>query len=121
VDWLGLVEELCERVLAAEKAGLPAIHLRELSRPDPGDVLEVDGIPLLARHPVIMFGDGGDAKSLTALYLAGRLAERGNRVLYADWEFAGVHQDEWLALLHECPGVRRTCGARSTSTRLWRS
>jgi hypothetical protein len=89
VDWLGLLEEFAQRVLAAERAGGPAVSLRELPRPTRDETLEVEGLPLLPRHPVILFGDGGAAKSYIALYLAGRLAERDHRVGLFNWELAG--------------------------------
>lgn len=68
IDWLALVEDLCQRRLAAERTGKPAVMLRDLPRPEPGEDLEVDGIRLLRRHPLVLFGDGGDAKSYLALY-----------------------------------------------------
>ena len=93
IDWDRLLEEFCQRVLMAEREGRPAVLLREFPRPV-DDHLDVEGIRLHRRHPAILFGDGGTAKSYTALYLAGRLDQRGVRVLYADWEFAGEdHRD----------------------------
>jgi hypothetical protein len=96
MDWSGLLEELCQYVIVAERTGQPAILLRDVPRPDvDDDDLEVDaGIRLLRRHPVTLFGDGGDAKSYIGLYWSTRLAEAGLRVGYADWEFAGEdHRD----------------------------
>ena len=91
---MGLLEEFAQRVLAAERAGSPAVLLAEIDRPAPDQALDVDGFPLLRRHPSILFGDGGTAKSYLALYLAGVLAERGLRVAYIDWELAGEdHRD----------------------------
>lgn len=49
-------------------------------------IVSVTGFMLPFAHPSILFGDGGAAKSLLALYLAGRMAEQGHRVLLADWE-----------------------------------
>jgi hypothetical protein len=41
-----------------------------------------------------LFGDGGTAKSYTALYFIGRLAQRGIPVAYFDWELAAdEHRD----------------------------
>ena len=107
LDWERLLEEFCQRVLTAEREGKPATLLREFPRPV-DDHLDVDGIRLHRRHPVIVFGDGGTAKSYTGLYLAGRLDQRGVRVLYADWEFAGEdHRDRLERLFgSEMPGVR---------------
>jgi len=89
LDWTGLLEEFAQRVLAAERDGQPAVLLSDLPRPAPDEALEVDGLPLLARHPIILFGDGGTAKSYLGLYIAGTLAQRGLRVGFFDWELAG--------------------------------
>lgn len=94
LDWVGYLEELCQRVLAAERKGQPAVDLRDLERPNPDDALRVDGLSLPRRHPTIIFGDGGAAKSYTALYLAGCLAGQGLAVALFDWELAGEdHRD----------------------------
>lgn len=108
LDWAALLDELTIRVLAAERTGQPAVSLRDLPRPEPDDTLEVDGLPLLARHPVILFGDGGAAKSYLALFAAGRLAERGLRVGLFDWELAGEdHRDRVERLFGpDMPDVR---------------
>jgi hypothetical protein len=94
LDWTGLVEDLCQRVLAAERNGRPAIRLRDLPRPAADDDLDVGGLRLLRRHPVCIFGDGGALKSYLGLWYGAQLARRGLRVLYADWEFSGEdHRD----------------------------
>ena len=94
LDWFGLLEDLCQRVFEAERTGDPAVDLRELPRPEPGDEIRVEGIPLPRRHPTILFGDGGAAKSYMSLYLAGQLAVRGMRIALFDWELAGEdHRD----------------------------
>ena len=94
LDWIGLLEELCQRVITAEKAGRPAVVLRDVERAATDEDMTVDGVPLLRRHPVTLFGAGGDLKSLIALYWSTRLAAAGLRILYADWEFAAQdHRD----------------------------
>ena len=94
IDWVGLLEEFVQRVLAVERTGQPAILLRDVPRPKPDDTIEVAGLPLLRRHPAVWFGDGGAAKSYLALYVAGKLAQQGLRVLLADWELAAEdHRD----------------------------
>lgn len=94
LDWFGLVEDLCQRVLAAERNGRPAMMLRDLPRPSADEDLDVGGLRLLRRHPVCIFGDGGALKSYLGLWVGAELARRGLRVLYADWEFAGEdHRD----------------------------
>lgn len=88
-DWRGAVEEFCQRVLAAEREGEPEILLTEAPLPQSERLLYVDGFPLLEKHPLILFGDGGTGKSLLALYFAGCLAHRGHRVGLFDWELDG--------------------------------
>ncbi len=102
VDWTGLLEELAQQVLEAERRGQPAVDLRTLPRPAPDDALEVDGLTLPRRHASIIFGDGGAAKSYMALFFLGRLAERGLRTALFDWELAGEdHRDRLERLFGE--------------------
>jgi hypothetical protein len=89
IDWMGVVEEFCQRVIAFDRDGADAPTLSSIICPERGDSWTVDGMTLLDRHPAILFGDGGQGKSLVALYLAGRLAQRGVTILYCDWEFDG--------------------------------
>ncbi len=97
-DWFALLEEFCQRVFEAERAGEPAVDLRTLPRPDPDEIL-VEGLVFPKRHPSIIFGDGGSAKSLTALFLAGRLAQGGMVVALFDWELCGEDHRERLERL----------------------
>jgi hypothetical protein len=108
IDFAGLLEELALRVIAAEREGEPLIVLRELPRPKPDEVRVIDGLPLLARHPVILFGDGGAAKSYLALYLAGRLEQQGCRTAIYDWELSGEdHRDRLERIFGpDMPAVR---------------
>jgi len=69
LDWPGLVEEFCRRILRADRNGQPAVDVREFTRPTADDDIEVGGFYLPRRHPTIVFGDGGASKSYTALYL----------------------------------------------------
>lgn len=88
LDWAGLVEEFCQRVLQADRAGQPAVLL---GKPDPSyredSMIDVDGLVLPRYHPSILFGDGGTCKSYIALRVLSKLAEREIPVLYLDWEF----------------------------------
>ena len=94
LDWAGLLEEFVQRVLTAERAGEPTFLLGELLRPAPDDTIDIDGVRLIERHPIVLFGDGGGGKSYLALYLAGRLAQLGIRPALFDWELAGEdHRD----------------------------
>jgi hypothetical protein len=99
LDWIALVEEFCQRTLEADRTGQPAVDLRTLPAPAAEDTLNVEGLYLLRRHPTILFGDGGAAKSYLGLYLAGRLSERGVRVGLFDWELAGEDHRERLERL----------------------
>ncbi len=108
LDFTGLLEELAQRVIAAEREGAPLVMLRDIPRPSPDETRVVDGLPLLARHPMIVFGDGGAAKSYLALYLAGRLEQMGTRCVIYDWELSGEdHRDRLERLFgSEMPAVR---------------
>lgn len=111
VDWQGFIEEFCERVLKAERTGQPAVDLRTLPAPAAEDALQIEGLRLLRRHPTILFGDGGAAKSYLGLYLAGRLAEREMRVALFDWELCGDdHRDRLERLFPD--GMPRVLYAR---------
>jgi hypothetical protein len=111
LDWVGLVEEFCQRIIEAERAGQPAVDLRELPRPAADDALKVKGFSLPRRHPTVLFGDGGAAKSYTALWLAGCMAEQGLSVGFFDWELAGEdHRDRLERLFPD--GMPRILYAR---------
>jgi AAA domain len=102
-DWRAVVEEFSLRVLAAERNGEPALWLADVMPPASDRLLYVDGFPLLERHPLILFGDGGTGKSLLALYFAGHLAQKGRRVGLFDWELdAAEHR---LRLGHLFPSA----------------
>jgi hypothetical protein len=112
VDMASLVEELCQRVLQADRAGQPAIDLRQLPRPGADDdTISAEGLVLPKRHPSIVFGDGGTGKSYLALYVAGRIAEKGASVALFDWELAGDdHRDRLERLFPD--GMPRILYAR---------
>jgi hypothetical protein len=94
-DWLGFLEDISQRILVAERSGSPAVSLRDIARPDPCDSeLIIHGLHVPRRHPSILFGDGGSAKSYLALYLAGLLSTLEINVGFFDWELAGEdHRD----------------------------
>jgi hypothetical protein len=93
LDWFGMVEELCQRVLAAERRGHPAVVLSQVPAPAPDDTVSVEGFTIPRAHATILFGDGGTAKSLLSLYAGGKLEAHGERVALFDWELdAATHR-----------------------------
>ena len=103
LPWDSLLEEFSIRVLNAERRGDPAKPLRDYPKPEADDHFTVEGVSLLKQHPVILFGDGGTAKSFTALYLAGVLEQAGTKVLYCDWECGGEDHRDRLERLFGVP------------------
>ena len=84
-----LLDNLSAKVRQAERAGEPAVLLRDIPRPTADDTLTVEGLTLLKNHPMLIFGDGGTAKSYLALYVAGLLDRQGLKVGLFDWELGG--------------------------------
>ncbi len=108
VDWHGLAEAFCQRVLKAEREGTPAVVLRELPKTVAEDAFTIEGLCLPSKHASIVFGDGGTGKSYLLLYVGGVLARAGLRVLYLDWELdAHTHRDRLERLFGpDLPDVR---------------
>ena len=101
LDWAGLLEELCQRVIVAEEKGEPIKLLRDVQVPpdaDHGQTL-ISGFPILQNHPSILFGDGGTGKSTLALFFAGELERHGVSTLYLDWELDQVDHRRQLERL----------------------
>jgi hypothetical protein len=85
IDWAGIVELACQRFMAAERDGEPAVVLAAQPRPVPEQYIDE---PLaLLRHATCWFGDGDALKSYLALWRMGQVA-RETPVLYADFEFS---------------------------------
>jgi len=108
LDFSTLLEELAQRTIAAEREGVPLVLLRDIPRPAPDEARMVDGLPLLVRHPMIGFGDGGTFKSYLGLYMLGRLEQQGIRCALYDWELdAPDHRDRLERLFgSDMPAVR---------------
>jgi hypothetical protein len=87
-DWIPIVEDLCERVQAAERVGQPAIMLRDLPKPTAPTLLTVDRLALAREHAAIIFGDGGTLKSWLALWVLVKLTALGLRCLFLHWELS---------------------------------
>ena len=96
LDWMGLVEEFCQRVLEAERTGQPAVDLRHVPRREGENMIEIDRFRVPRRHPSILFSDGGVLKSYLALYFAGCMAEMDIPVMYCDWELDEADHSERL-------------------------
>jgi len=94
IDWIGILEEFCQRVIVDERKGNASIDLRTIELTDNSAVIKLPGIVIPARHPTILFGDGGSAKSLLALYFAGSMSLQGIRVAFFDWELASEDHRE---------------------------
>lgn len=112
--WTSAVEELAQRVLAAEREGAPDVSLAEVV-PEPVRTLDILGLLLPRHHPAVLFGDGDSAKSYLTLYVLGRLAQEGLRVGLADWELSESDHRERLGRLFPkaLPAVRYLRCARS--------
>lgn len=101
VDWRGLLDRLCIEVTDAESRGTESRLISDYPRPVPDDAFEVLGLPLLSKHPMILFGDGGTMKSYLSLFILGELSRKGVRVALFDWEMAGETQRERLEALYD--------------------
>ncbi len=101
IDWYALLEEFTQGVFEKEREGAPSVDLRTIERPVPDEIL-INGLAFPRRHPSILFGDGGSAKSYTALWLAGELVKSGMNVALFDWELCGEdHRDRLERLFGE--------------------
>jgi len=107
VDWPGILEDFCQRVLLAEREGEPAVDLADVPVRETDPHILVDGFPVLKHHSVVLFGDGGACKSYLALYLAWKLTERGETVIYADWELdAADHRERLESIAGSFRGIK---------------
>lgn len=108
IDWLGYLEEFAQRILVADRAGEPALVLRDVDLPaDADEHHEVLGVRFPRRHPSFLFGDGGTLKSLFALYCAGVLQQRGEHVCFFDAELDEfTHRKRFGELFGDMPAIR---------------
>lgn len=109
LPWALWIEELCQRVIRAERNGDPSVGMTDIE-PDEEtspETWSVAGLPLLSDLPLVIFGDAAAAKSYLALWIAGTLAQRDIPVLYLDWEFSGVaHRERLSRLFRPMPSAR---------------
>lgn len=108
LDWLALLEEVRQRILAAERTGEPSISLRDVRVPPDDGEYEVLGLRFPREHLTIDFGDGGSLKSYLLLLKLVTLASQGIRVGLFDWELDQVTHRRRLEQLcgHELPDIR---------------
>jgi hypothetical protein len=129
IDFPRLLEEFAIRVLDADTLGAPAVTLGELPDDGADDHFDLDGVTVTRGSGSLLFADAGTMKSYWALYQLGRLAERGVRVGFVDFELDGLpHQRRWQALWPVHPPMIRyvhcnrssanstACDASSTRT-----
>lgn len=104
VDWVGILEEFCVRVVGFDREGEGRVWMKDVAAPERGGDFTVNGLRLLNNMPALIFGDSGRGKSMLAAYLAGLLVLNGRSVLYADWEFSGdQHADRCRRFFGEVP------------------
>lgn len=104
LDWEGFLEEFCIRVISAERTGKPAVIMADIELPSEDESTEVWAVgdfPILRELPMVLFGDSDSGKSYFCTWLAGELARRGEKVLYADWEFSGTQHRKRLSRLFQ--------------------
>jgi hypothetical protein len=86
IDWIGLVEEFCQRVIAFDREGDPVIALDDA--PDrPARDLDIHGLKVPGDAASLLVAHGDSLKSMITLYTLGTMAQRGQAVLYVDWEW----------------------------------
>lgn len=86
IDWNARVEELCQRVLTAENIGQPIVRLCEVRRAERPKDFDVQGFLVPRKDIASLVADGGKGKSGFALWVAGELEQRGERILICDFE-----------------------------------
>ncbi|MPZ18107.1 MAG: hypothetical protein GEV06_09375 [Luteitalea sp.] len=99
IDWDSLLLELSCRAIDAERAGSPAVLLRDVQPRGAEEWHHVFGFALPRRHPAMIFGDGDTLKTYTAGAIAVELARRDVRVGIVDWEMTEEEHQARVARL----------------------
>lgn len=99
IDWVGIVDDACQRVIVAERQGEPVIALANIAMPDLEYDHTVNGFVVPRRDTAAIVADGGKGKSTFAMYVAGELEQRGERVLFCDYETDGVSTKQKALML----------------------
>jgi hypothetical protein len=86
IDFIAMLEEVCLRVIRAERRGQPAVVLRDVPKRTSDQEHVVADYCCSRTQATINFGDGGVLKSTHGLYTIGCLEQRGVRTALFDWE-----------------------------------
>lgn len=87
-DWSAAIESACIEIISASRHGID----RPIVLDDAPDVVERDhevyGLLVPADATSMLIANGDSLKSMLALLVSGTLAQRGQPVLYLDWEWS---------------------------------
>jgi hypothetical protein len=101
IDWYSVMEALSKHLRIADRdSGEPVIvDLRTVSPATADRIADLQGLHVPLDHPSVLFADGGEGKTLYAVYLLGLLVRRGIRCGIVDWEMDGAVHSARLGLL----------------------
>ena len=98
IDWTGVLEDLCQSTIAAERAGQPAVALRDVPAPPADDSIVIDGVRMPGGCRCACSVTAATARAARAV--PGRRADAdGDAGPLADWEFSGEDHRERLERL----------------------
>jgi hypothetical protein len=126
-DWMGAIDAACQEVIRASRESEDVITLDDAPYVAERD-LKVAGLQIPADGTSMLIAHGDSLKSMITLYVLGSLAQRGQNVLFLDWEWTaarhlarkcrlfGTERLDSLKYLHcrapiviECDRIRRYC------------
>jgi hypothetical protein len=87
LDFVGLFDDACLRVIRAEREGQAAIVLDDAPHEGPPQDFLVHGLSIPADSHSQLVADGGGLKSLILLLVLGELARQEIPVAFLDWEW----------------------------------
>lgn len=86
-DWIGAIDAVCRRVIAADRGGCEAIVLDDAGENGPPQDFLVHGLKIPSDSHSQLICDGGGMKSLIMLLVLGSMAQSDIPTLYLDWEW----------------------------------
>ncbi len=106
-DWFGLLEELAQRVIEAERNGhTPTVLLRNVPPRPAAQTFDFLGLKYPRDHASGTFGPGDSLKSYLMLAMANAQARDGIRVALCDWELtAHEHRERQARIDPELPDI----------------